>query len=171
MVKLKKDVIINDTEIKLKEPIKVENLTSDLESDFKDFEKSVAEFQPETENENNVSDITPQKVEVTLEQKIKIKMFVGFCCFLLTGLNVFIFNKIRSTKVPYEKMILNSAEIESLTPYMESTEVLNFIDKLPTWLIGVLHVEYMYFQKHAEFVEEYKIIKPKKEIKKGKENE
>ena len=98
---------------------------------------------------------------MNLTDKIKLKMFVGFMCFLLAGLNTFLLNKMRKTNVPFEKMQLTDEEVESVMPYMESPEVMEFINKIPTWLMAVVHLEYMFLAKHNDFKDAYQIIKAK----------
>jgi len=148
--------------------------TDDLNEAFNEFEKTTSGFTPEQEAEETTTEETTtgeaktEPVELTFEQKTKLKMFVGFACFVLSGLNMFLLNKVRKSNVPFKKMILEEHERDSIMPYMESPEIIAFIDKLPTWLIAVAHIEYIYIQKHSEFSDEYKIIEVE-EVKTEKE--
>ncbi len=111
--------------------------------------------------ENSVS-TTADEATKAIERKIKVRIFTGFVCFLLSGFSTFILNLVRGSKVPIDKMLLTDNEKLEIEVYMNSDEVLQFIDKLPTSVIGFVHISYMMFQKHSSLVSEYKIIKKEK---------
>lgn len=163
--KLKQQEIISDVQELEPESIQQNtNADSDLDSDFEAMQKNISSFTPESDEQHEVEQ-NPKDVVPTMEQQIKIKMFVGLMCYLLAGLNMILLNIIRKTKVPFDKMTLTDDERDSILPYLNSVEILQFIDKLPTWLIGVVHVETMFFMKHNTYVDEYKIIKEDKKLK------
>ena len=134
-----------------------QNTGESLEDDFMKFEKNKSEFIPEQE-ENPEGEPSPEDAVVNnLATQMKIKMFVGFCCLLLAGFNNFVLNKIKKTNVPFDDMKLTDAEQESIMPYMDAPEVIAFIDKIPVGLIAVIHIEYMFIQKHNAVSSDYKI--------------
>lgn len=162
-------------ENEIPENVEHENITTNdsqndsLEDRFEQFSKQTAEFTPEQPNEGTVIPNEQVGGEVSESQEnavtrgIKIKMFVGFACFVLSGFGTWLLNMLKGTKVPLEKMYFTKEEKESLEPYMDDPKVLAFIDKLPTWLIAVGHVGILLNSKHEEFAKDYKIVKPKKE--------
>lgn len=140
----------------------------DIDSAFKDFEKTVSTFTPNGDDNSTEAgeQTTADNAAKEIERGIKVKMFTGFICFLLSGFNVFILNMIKKTKVPMDKMLLSESERVSIEPYMNSNEIIQFIDKMPTWLIGIIHIEYMFIQKHSAVSDEYKVIKKELKMKK-----
>lgn len=143
--------------------IKPSIVDEDLDAKFREFEKTTSEFVPDSDDVVTPVSGEPQKdIKPTMEQTIKIKMVLGFACMLLSGLNTFLLNKIKKTKVPFDKMILSDEEQATLEPYLNSADVLNMIDKIPTWLLGILHIEYLFYTKHSIHSDEFKIIKEEK---------
>jgi len=135
-----------------------QNTGDSLEDDFMKFEKNKSEFIPDNEEQIPDGTISPEDAVVNnLATQMKIKMFVGFCCLLLAGFNNFVLNKIKKTNVPFDDMKLTDAEQESIMPYMDAPEVIAFIDKIPVGLIAVIHIEYMFIQKHNAVSSDYKI--------------
>lgn len=146
------------------------NIQSEFEqqkNDSLNVEDAFREF--ETKKSGYVADdqVIPEVNKIvngvpTFEQKMKVKMFAGFIFFLLVGVNVFILNKIKGTKVPSDKMQLTEDELETFSKYLESPEVIAMIDKLPAWLIGTMHFEMVMIQKHKDLADEYRPIVPAK---------
>lgn len=129
-----------------------------FEDDLKLFEKTNSEFTPEpVEEVNKKTENNPEAIKV--ENKIKARMFLGFFCFLMAGFFTYLFNMIKGVKVPVKKMILEDEEVDSLMPYMESPEVMEWVDKLPTWAVASVHIGYMFYEKHSDLEEDYPVIK------------
>lgn len=130
-----------------------------LDENFADMEKFVSEFKPDEQSQNQTSpNGSTQAQKPTIEQQIKIRIFLGLCCYLISGLNTFLLNKIRKSQVPIDKMQFTEGEKESLLPYFNSPEILNFMDKIPASLMAVIHIEYIMFMKHSLHVDEYKKV-------------
>lgn len=149
------------------EPQNIEPSEPDsLEERFKKFSEQSAEFKPEQPTEG--TPINPEQVgeplveESAIARQIKIKMFVGFSCFVLAGFGTWLLNMIKGTKVPVDKMYFTPAEKESLMPYMDDPRILEFIDKLPTWVIAAGHIGFMINSKHELYAKEFKVIKKSK---------
>ncbi len=145
-------------------------IDNDLTADFNQFEKTVSDFTPEQKEvpTNNVSNdsggttsSTTEKEEDPIVKQLKLKMLVGLVCTVLVGVNNKLLNIIKGSNVPFKEMELDETEKESLIPYLDSPEILAFLDKIPAWLMGVIHFEYMMFQKHGDLSDEYS-KKPKK---------
>ena len=159
-------------EPKPKEVVKIE-ISPELEDRFKNFDSTSAEFEPE-ENENTFSEgekrenaphVNEPRIP-TAEEQLKIKMFLGFCSFLLVGFNTFLLNFLRKSSVPFDKMILTDDELLQFTPYVSGEQMLNFLNKIPAWLIGIAHFEYLMFSKHSLHVQDYKKVETKPTKKK-----
>ncbi len=158
-------------------PVQALNAGETLEDQFREFESTDSTFDPENglppEQVDEAPPIpgNPAQVEpqLTAEQKIKIKMFLGFVCFLLSAGNTFIFNLIFKSEVPLKEMLLDDEEKAQVEPYLNSPQILAFIDRLPGWIIGVAHIEYMMYEKFADVKDLYpkkpnmKIVKEKLE--------
>lgn len=147
------------------------NIPADLLTDFKAMEKNISTFQPDQPADQGTNDLGTAKaeyVEPTMAQAVKIRMFAGFFFYVLSGLETFLLNKIKRTAVPFDKMILDDDEQDSMLPYLQSPEIVDFIDKLPTWLIAVCHYQFMMFEKHSEYANEFKLppAPPKSALKK-----
>lgn len=145
----------------IKDPIKNEqpeiNPASSLEEDFKNFEKSTSEYKAMGE-ENSTTNIKGKAVNtlITTEQKVKIKLFLGFACFLLSGFNTFLFNMVFKDKVALDEMLLSDTEKEELQEYLNTPEVIAFIEKIPPYVIAIAHIEYMFYLKYRSAVKKKK---------------
>lgn len=143
-----------------------------LDAAFANAEKTISTFVPEAEDIANSENKTIVDVNATnneqpsnvltlqsmsAAQLFKIKMFLGFVCFLLSVLNRFILNYLKKTNVPLSKMLLDDEEKEVLEVYLDSPEILAIIDKIPGWAIGAAHVEYMFISKHSLVADSYKL--------------
>lgn len=148
-----------------------QNTGAGMDADFEAFKKGNSEFIPDAEtNATGVGTAVINKpVTPTPEQQLKIKLFAGFALYMIAGLNTFIFNKVSKTDVPLDEMLLEDSEEEALLPYLNSVEVLTWIDKLPIWVVGFLHMEYMFYIKFNSVKSDYKKIQqPKKQLEESK---
>jgi len=171
-----KQLTTADTENTVLEVPKVEikdqkpEISEDLEKRFKDFDNSDSEFKPEQQESTPLNMVTgnpskPQEPrQPTAEELIKIQMFLGLCSYVLAGFNHFILNYLRKSKVPYDKLLLTDDEILQFVPYVSTEQIIVMLSKIPGWLIGFVHYEYMAFKKHSLYVDEYKIKKQDKPI-------
>ncbi len=147
------------------EPQQQQGEEKTLKSAMADFEKRTSEFTPESENKTqNTQQTTDNPVQqpsgfnpLNFEKNIKIKMFVGFCCLLLTGISTFILNKIKRTNVPASEMEFSEDEQESLMVYLEDEQIVQYIERIPTPVIATMHIGYMMYQKHSMLADQYKI--------------
>lgn len=147
----------------------VSEISPELESRFNSFEKTVSEFPPESEfiaegEQRDSAPLVNEQQGPTIEEQAKVKMFLGLCSYFLVGFNTFLLNFLRKSNVPFDKLKLTEDEIAEFEPYVSGPEILKILSKVPAWLIGVVHFEYMMFTKHSMYVEEYK--KENKKIKK-----
>lgn len=132
-----------------------------LESAFSEFEKGTSTFTVPKEDSGTTKSISPTGTPESnaLADQLKIKMFLGFACFMLAGFNMFIFNMLSKHKVEMSDMRLDEAEKEEVAIYLNSPEILELINKLPVWIIGVAHVEMMFYSKWEIGVERVKAEK------------
>ncbi len=126
---------------------------SDLEKDLLKFEETTSTFKPE----NNIQDKTQTSDGTQIENiaspvlspadYFKLKMFFGFFCYFVSGAHAFIFNMMSKYEISVEDMKLSQFERNSLEPYLKSPEILAWINKIPSWMIFLIHTEFMMFQK------------------------
>jgi hypothetical protein len=83
----------------------------------------------------------------SFEYKMKVKIFLGFFCMILSGINTFLFNFMFKKKVSFNDMILDEKEREQLAIYMDIPEIVKIIHSIPEWIIAVAHVEYLFYAK------------------------
>lgn len=151
--------------IEIKQP---EKIASGIMDDFSKFEKDSAEFTPENEesaaieNEEVKEDKKEERRAFTENDKTKLRMFLGFACFFLSGINAFILNKIKGTEVPSKELDLDDDERETLLPYLEDPKVMAFLDKINGFYLGVIQLEYMMIKKHSAVAKDYIKEKTKK---------
>ena len=140
------------------EPIPTQNDEAALDAEYEAMQQTAAAFQPEEPDFNNAPANVAKLTPLTAAQKGEIRMYFGFACFILVGLNTFILNKISKTNVPTSAMDLDSNEIDSMMPYLENEKVLQLINKLPKELLAFLHFEFMMITKFRAVAPEYKKI-------------
>lgn len=146
---------------------------SELDKAFDDFEKNDAEFTPDPKPQEKENDIKikfgePEKIIDPNQHFIddmKAKFFVGMFTYLLAGANTFLLNMIMGYEVPVEQMEMNEAEKISVSHYMKSPEIMAWLNKLPPWLIGIMHVEYIFIRKFNAVKKDFKKEKKEKAIK------
>ncbi len=133
-----------------------------IESEFSQMEKTVSNFSADESNDQPPEG--EQSNTPTPADLIKIRMFLGFACFVLAGLNTIILNWVNGTVVPMSEMKLKETEIDSLMIYLNNEEVLKIVNTVPTWAIGLCHLEFMFISKYnavsQNFPKELKEIKP-----------
>lgn len=133
-----------------------------LEAGYQEFLNTDSKFNPDDTGtqipgeEKKPGEVAPP---ISVEQQMKLRMFLGFMCFLLSAANTFIFNMLFKADVPVKEMLLDEDEQRQIEPYLNSPQILAFIDKLPGWVIAVAHVEYMMYDKFMDVKDQY----PKKQ--------
>lgn len=160
-----------------------DGIDSDLEKDLEAFRKRTSSFQPPvstipTEKKEKLSEGVGMEEPLlpstnAVEDNMKIKMFLGFACYLLSGFATWIFNLIKKHEVEYSDMVLTELEKEQLKVYMNTPRIINFINKIPPEWIMFLHIGYIYNNKHESAVKrkiESGEIKIKIEKKKNEKN-
>ena len=171
--KIKKPEEMKPEEIKPEETKPEEINETSLEDDFKMFEETVSKFKPENkkepekiiDGENIIADNFIQPDAVT---EFKIKMFLGFALFLLTGFNTFIFNKFLRKDISISEMELNEREKDAVSKYLNSPEIIRWLQKIPSYIWAILHIEFMYYQKYQFAVKLKEKNKKEEKIKNKK---
>lgn len=141
--------------------------TSTLDEDYNQFLNTTSQLTPDDDKlPPEVIGADGQKkpapVAITPEQRVKVRMLLGFFCFILSWGNTIVLNMIFKAEVPVSELELDETEKNSILPYLESPEVITFIENLPVWLIAVVHIESMFIEKFMAVKDQY----PKQE--KGK---
>lgn len=146
---------------------------SSIDKNFADFEKTIATHEVESNIQNSDTNISKVNVSkpsdpfnASISDMVKIKMFLGFACFLLSGLNMFLFNILSKTKVELSDMTLDADEKESIEPYLNDPRIVEMINKLPSWVIAVAHIEIIMYDKFTDGVKRIKAEEKKKEEEK-----
>lgn len=172
--------ILKNTEIKeeVKTDSSQQNEGESLDDEFKAFEERTSTFTPEIEETVQPAKETKEKasgetvnaqpivntIDSNIAKQMKQRMFVGFCCLLLSNLSTFILNMIRGSHVPSKLMRLEDDEIDEILEMVNaSPEIMEFINKLPSSVIMTLSIGYMMYEKHDALVDDYK-NEPKKKI-------
>ena len=172
ITEIKEEILNRETEEPIKEQMEEpaqNNSSTPIENSFDKFIKTTSEFSPEEESEGTVIQNEEVKGEVkkelSFEEKAKVRIFLGFFLYVIEGVATMILNMVCNSKVPTDKMRLTDDEKLSIIPYLENEEFIKFLNKLPTWLIGSVHVGSMFMFKHNAIYKEYK-LPPKRKIKK-----
>ena len=161
MKKIKKDFLENkDAELKTHLSDSVINEVEEIVTsesvvdDFRKFEESKTSLSPEIELDNSSIKSTEKKqVSADLANIIKTKLVLTFACIVLEGFHSFIYGLISKHEIKSEDMKLTEIERDSLLPYFDSPSVLNFISKIPSEIIAIIHLEYIFFIKFRSVVD------------------
>lgn len=141
-----------------------ENNGIDLEAEFSNMEKTSSEFDPENTEEQIPTD--DKKDDKLNDFEIaRIRIFIGFACYFMSGFHTILFNKLRHFAVPSKEMQFGDDEKEALMVYLQNRQVLELIDKVPTWVIGLVHMEYIMITKYNAVCDNYKLPDPTPEKK------
>jgi hypothetical protein len=114
----------------------------ELEEAFKEFKKETSEHKFSEEHKN--SEITKPKINENDE--FLISVFSGMFFALCDGLHGFIFNFFSKHKLDTEAVELSETQRKGLEIYLKTERVVKFLQKLSPELIGIVHMEWMYFQ-------------------------
>lgn len=143
------------------EPVKTETTNkTDLENAFAEFENSTSTFKPnqetiqqnsnQTSNSNSSTVNTDNSNVLSIADNFKLRLFLGFCCFLLAGFNTFLFNMFFKGNVSVSQMTLDEAEREELVPYLNTPRIIEFIRKIPAEFLAIAHIEMMFYTKYKQ---------------------
>ncbi len=153
--------------------VDVEQVIDDLEKDFENFRNSKTEHeiepQPEPEKSEK-SDLIPSGSDsIEMVEDFKLQMLLGLMFALLDGLHSFLYKFISKVEIPKDQLSLDDSDREALQIYFRTQRVMNLINKLPSEVIGFVHMEYLYYQKFKQIKEEQeqkhqkKIVSPTEE--------
>lgn len=124
-----------------------------LEDAFAEFESESTEFSPPESGEDTPNDGTELK-DLKHEQSnlFKIQMFMNFASFLLVGFNTVVLNVIFKKDISTEEMAMNQRDKDAISPYLNSPEVIQMLSKIPSWVWGIVHVEWIFISKYRHAV-------------------
>ena len=128
------------------EKIIFETEEENLEDDFEKFEKSTSENNPEEEEEEDIFE-----KNISDNDSLKLKIFLSLFFSLLDGFHTFVYGMISKYKLTKEDIGLDDDDREELEVHFRTQRVMTVINKIPTELMGLIHMEYMYFTKFQEF--------------------
>ena len=169
---------IEATETEQKEETKNENInvgqggggevTDDIEAAFEKFEQTTSAHKPEetTANSND-----PTEIDLSIAEDFKLQLFMGFMFELIDGIHVFIYGFISKYKIDREDIGLDENDREGLQMYFRTERVMNLINRVPAELMGIIHMEYLYFQKFRDFNKKMKEQEPDEEEEETEEAE
>lgn len=159
---------------------------SALDSAFDEAEKTDAEFTPEQkpEEEQEQQEQTQSTSEKTTSEgspappavidpntealnKMKIQFVTGFILYLFSGINTFILNMVSGTEVPMEELEFNEAEKKAVSVYVDTPQIMELLNKMPPWLMAIMHMEWIVIRKFRAVKGKYK-KKKKEETEKKK---
>lgn len=145
---------------------KGEEIIDELELEFNRFKSTKTEHnsQEEEEHESESSDFIPDENNISEVEQFEVQMFLGFCFTLIDGLHVWVYKYISKHEITDEELSLNDKEQEALMKYFQTKRVLAIIRKLPSELIGFVHMEWMYYRKYRNIAK----AKEKEEEEKSK---
>jgi len=115
----------------------------ELEDDFNDFKKTTSDHkftQQVKDAEKSVTD------KMSANDEFLISMFSGMFFSLCDGLHGFIFNFFSKHKLNSEDIELTEGQRKGLEIYFKTERVIKFLNKLSPELIGIVHMEWLYFQ-------------------------
>lgn len=133
----------------------------DLDKDFEQFQssKSEHEIEKQPEAQTNQDEFIP--TEINMVESFKLQMFLGLFFLMLDGMHVFMYRFISKLDIKKDDIALDESDQESLAVYFQTPRVLALINKLPSELIGLVHIEYLYWQKFEEVKKTLKKIETK----------
>lgn len=125
----------------------------ELNEAFKVFNEKTSKLKPDfssasaTPQNSDSPSVSPDPVMTDFAFEIKMKMFLGALCYVLSGLHVVLFNLLTKKQITFEDMQLNETEQASIRIYLNSPKVLELINKIPGWVWGIIHVEFIFLGK------------------------
>lgn len=143
------DEIINQIEAE-----QLNEADRELEDSYKRFEESTSDFDPDQEEPEDLGDTNIfNNKQKKFENHFKVQMFIGIFFFLMDSLHAFVYQMFSKYKIDHKELSLDIDEREGLDMYFHDPRVTNFINKLNPMVLGVLHMEYLYFQKFRQLTE------------------
>lgn len=146
------------------EPLPNEKV-SETNSDGKKKTKKELKQEAEALEKAKVIKTPEQLLQEKLQQAFKNKIIVGFALMLLSGLNKFILDKVKGVTVPFEDMKFSDPEINSILPYINSPQIMEWINKIPDSILMLIHIEYMMLSKHTASVKKQTVGKTESEAR------
>lgn len=159
---------VNETE----EEEEAEETTTEENTEEQELEDAFNQFRKET-SEHKVNEETKSEIvkpKINSNDEFLISVFSGMFFALCDGLHGFIFNFFSKHKLDTEAIELSETQKQGLEIYLKTERVVKFLQKLSPELIGIVHMEWMYFQnmktynkKQDELIEAQKQVKKKEE--------
>jgi len=161
----------------IEEPISKEQ-ENDFENAFDEFARTSSQHtvsKEKSNSENSDNNSFADDVELDIVDQFKIKMFLGLAFILVDGLHEFLYSMVTKYKIKKGSMSLDEEDQQTLEVYFQSKKMVELINKIPTQVIGIVHMEYIYYQKFKELREdnllELKDKHKKKKVKAREEEE
>ncbi len=150
-----------------------ENTGSDddeLENDFANFRKTKSTHEiPKEEKPEASNDFIPDNV--TDADDFKIKMFTGIFFMIVDELHVFLYNFFSKHKLTRDDIGLDEDDRDGLNIYFKTKKVMDFINRLSPEVMGLIHMEWLYYNKFKEFTDRKKLEEKKEEEQEEEEEE
>lgn len=121
------------------------------------FENNQAETETETETtEQPNNEAPPIENNLSFADEFKVTMFIGFIFMFLDGIHAFAYQFISKYKFDKKELAMDKEDKEALEMYFKTPRVAAILNKIPTEIIGLVHMEYIYWQKFQEIMERKK---------------
>jgi hypothetical protein len=130
--------------------------TKKEEMDFdEDFDKFISSTSSHDipEEEDTPGEFIPDKDNRDAGEEFKLRIFIGLFFMLIDGFHAFAFSMFSKHKITSEEIGLDADDQEGLEIYFKgSQKIMNFINKLSPEIMGLIHMEWLYFNKFKEIV-------------------
>lgn len=136
------------TETKTEAPPVVETKKDEIEDAFSNFMQSKTKHEAPVQEEKHEL----ENDDIDIGTQFKTRLFVGLFFLVLDGFHAFLYSQLSKYKITKEEMEMNAKDQEALEMYFQSPKVVAFINKLPEWIIGIAHTEYIYWHKFKSIV-------------------
>lgn len=149
-----------ETHEPIQEEIAIEGEEPSIDADFESFVNSTSEHEF-TEEEKATSTETNADSSSKMVDDFKLRMFMGFFFLLLDGVHGFIFRFVSKYDVKAKDIAFDDDDKEAIGVYFNTPRIMAFINQMPSELIGFMHIEYIYYSKFQELIEDNKLQKKK----------
>jgi hypothetical protein len=125
-----------------------------LEDEFAEFLNTSSEhsFENNETEKTQASEAAPEN-NLSFADEFKVTMFIGFIFMFLDGIHAFAYQFVSKYKFDKKELAMDKEDKEALEMYFKTPRVAAILNKIPTEIIGVAHMEYIYFTKFQEMIE------------------
>lgn len=128
-----------------------------LEDEFAEFLNTSSEhsFENNETEKTQASEAAPEN-NLSFADEFKVTMFIGFIFMFLDGIHAFAYQFVSKYKFDKKELAMDKEDKEALEMYFKTPRVAAILNKIPTEIIGLAHMEYIYFTKFQEMIENKK---------------